>query len=400
MKVLILSDDYLPDSTRNHAKMMHELGREYVSLGHDVYVITPGSKDQSSRLYVEIIDGVNVWRFKSSKFRDLGLIRRGIGELLLSLRAFLALRELKKIPHFDICINYSPSIFFSPLAAFFRSKNTFIYLVLRDFFPQWLVDERIISKFSPLWLFFRCFEKLNYKVADVIALQSRANISVFSKIYNDPAKISILMNWAVNEQTVQTDCTSIRKSLKLDDKVIFFYGGNIGHAQDMKNLVKLVRDMLPFKNAHFLFVGQGDEYCLVEEYKSHHKLSNLTIMPSVDQETYKAMLCEVDVGLFSLSPNHTAHNFPGKLLGYMVESLPILGSVNSGNDLMEIVNPSGAGYVSINGDRNQLKLDAVSLLNKETRESMGQASNQLLENKFSVKHAAAEIIEKFNKWDH
>ena len=41
----------------------------------------------------------------------------------------------------------------------------------------------------------------------------------------------------------------------------------------------------------------------------------------------------IDIGLFSLAYNHTAHNFPGKLLGYMFESKPILGSVNPGNEV-------------------------------------------------------------------
>ena len=55
------------------------------------------------------------------------------------------------------------------------------------------------------------------------------------------------------------------------------------------------------------------------------------------------MLAEFDVGLFTLHKDHTTHNFPGKLLGYMVQRLPILGSINKGNDLKEIVENANAG---------------------------------------------------------
>ena len=47
MRLLIISDDYLPSSTRVHAKMLHELALEFKAKGHDVVVLTPGTSDQA-----------------------------------------------------------------------------------------------------------------------------------------------------------------------------------------------------------------------------------------------------------------------------------------------------------------------------------------------------------------
>lgn len=43
MKLALIIDDYLPNSTRVGAKMFHELAQEFIQRGHDVTVITPGT---------------------------------------------------------------------------------------------------------------------------------------------------------------------------------------------------------------------------------------------------------------------------------------------------------------------------------------------------------------------
>ncbi len=92
-------------------------------------------------------------------------------------------------------------------------------------------------------------------------------------------------------------------------------------------------------------------------------LKNMTLLPSVSQDEFKQMLAEFDVGLFTLDKDHITHNFPGKLLGYMVQELPILGSINAGNDLKEIVEEAGAGLVTVNGEDEILYENALKLLN-------------------------------------
>ena len=121
-------------------------------------------------------------------------------------------------------------------------------------------------------------------------------------------------------------------------------------------------------------------------------------MPSVNQQQFKQILSEVDIGLFSLSAQHTAHNFPGKLLGYMVQSLPILGSVNSGNDLQELINSSEAGFISENGDDDQLLKNAIAMYeSSRLRKQLGDGAYELLKNEFSVTAIAANIVKKLKE---
>ncbi|CAH6636738.1 glycosyltransferase family 4 protein [Pseudocitrobacter vendiensis] len=392
MKLVLIIDDYLPHSTRVGAKMFHELGRELLRKGHDVTVITPDINLQSD-YSIDMIEGVKVWRFKSGPLKDIGKIQRAINETLLSFRAWRALKHLIEQDTFDGVVYYSPSIFWGSLVKKIKQRcHSPAYLVLRDMFPQWIIDAGMLQAGSPIDRYFRYFEQKSYRQAERIGLMSDKNLEIFCQT-NKGYPCEVLRNWALmSPVSVSDDYRSLRKRYHLDNKVIFFYGGNIGHAQDMANLMRLARSMMHYPNAHFLFVGQGDEVDLINSLAAEWKLTNFTHLPSVNQDEFKLILSEVDVGLFSLSSRHSSHNFPGKLLGYMVQSLPILGSVNAGNDLLDLVNAHKAGLIHINGEDDKL-LESAQLLfnNSALRKEFGHNANDLLTSQFSVESAAHTI---------
>jgi len=399
MRIALLVDEYLPSGTRVHSKMIHELALQFQKIGHQSIVITPGSPYQESKLIVEYVDGIEVWRFKSGYTRGVGMFKRALNEWLLSLRAWEAIKTKVKENNFDLCINYTPSIFFGPLAKRFKYQGTYVYLVLRDIFPQWIIDQGLIKENSIPAYFFRYYERLNYKTADCIGVQSKANLDFFKDKFPIFTNVKILHNWAsAAALPVKDRDKKVIPQLKITDKVVFFYGGNIGYAQDMQNIIRLARNLKTIENAHFLIIGQGDEFNLINDLKSDWGLDNITIMPSISQSEYKRIVSVIDVGLFSLSNNHSAHNFPGKLLGYMVESKPILGSVNPGNDLLEIINNSSAGFAFVNGEDKMLADAAVKLVSdNEFRIQAGLKARELLLKEFSLESAVDVILSELKE---
>jgi O26-antigen biosynthesis N-acetyl-L-fucosamine transferase len=395
MRLVLIIDDYLPFSTRVGAKMFHELAVELITNGHNVTVITP-SVSQVPSFLEEDIDGVNVWRFRSGPIKDVGKVTRALNETLLSFKAWQAIKHKVQSDSFDGVIYYSPSIFFGGLVSKVKQVcKCPSYLVLRDLFPQWVVDAGMIRAGSLIERYFRFFEHYSYRQADVIGLMSEKNIEVFCQANSTRYPTEILRNWAALAPCIpQLKSVSLRSKLGLEGKVIYFYGGNIGHAQDTANLMRLANGMREYKNAHFLFLGQGDEVELINKMASDWKLENFTYLPSVSQEEFKVILAEIDVGLFSLSSQHTAHNFPGKLLGYMVQSLPILGSVNNGNDLLDLVNFHHAGFITVNGNDADFLSNAIRIYeDKALRDQLGANAYLLLETEFAVSTIANQILE-------
>ncbi|EPT6081193.1 glycosyltransferase family 4 protein [Escherichia coli] len=392
MKLALIIDDYLPNSTRVGAKMFHELAQEFIRRGHDVTVITPDTSLQEEVSF-DSFQGVKTWRFKSGPLKDVSKVQRAINETLLSWRAWKSIKSRIEEETFDGVVYYSPSIFWGHLVKKIKARcQCPAYLILRDMFPQWVIDAGMLKEGSPIERYFRLFERSSYRQANRIGLMSDKNLDVF-RVTNKGYPCEVLRNWASLTSTVLSpEYVPLRKRLGLEDKVIFFYGGNIGHAQDMANLMRLARSMAEHPQAHFLFIGQGDEVELINSLATEWALSNFTYLASVNQEEFKFILSEMDIGLFSLSAKHSSHNFPGKLLGYMVQSLPILGSVNAGNDLLDIVNQNNAGLIHINGEDDKLYHSALLMLyDIDARQRFGLGANKLLKEQFSVESAARTI---------
>lgn len=400
MRIALIPDEFLPDGTRAHSRMIYELACQFKKLGHLPIVITPGTPSQANILQIDYIDGIEVWRFRSGYTRGVGIVKRGINEFLLSFRAWIAIRKMVKTNKIDLCVNYSPTIFFGPLAWKLRNQGAYVYLVLRDMFPQWVIDKGLIKKNSFAAHFFRFFEKINYTTAHCIGLQSKANLDLFSEKFPAFKNIEILMNWTVIECLVKEEKDgTLRESLTIGNKVLFFYGGNIGHAQDMSNIMRLAKNLSDIDEAHFLIVGDGDEYDLIKKLRIEWALDNVTILPSVSQKEFETILSASDIGLFSLAREHTAHNFPGKILGYLRAGKPVLGSVNAGNDLLHVINDSNSGFVFLNGEDHLLEKAAKRLVESaQLRKNIASKGTTLLQLKFSVDSAAKIILASMERW--
>jgi len=394
MKICMIVDDYMPHSIKVGAKMMHELACEFKVQGHEVSVITPNI-DRKKLLTIDSLDDIRIYRFKSGEIKNTSKVKRAINETQLSRNAWIACKDFFENNHHDLIVYYSPTIFFGTLVGKLKELwDVKSYLILRDFFPQWTIDNGILKENSIIVKYFKYFEKINYEVADTIGVMSPKNLEWFKNYYQKNKEIEVLYNWA-NLNPFKKKVNKYRKKLNLENKIIYFYGGNLGHAQDMMNIIRLAKKMLVEPKAHFLLVGAGDEFKLIEKKILEDKLMNITLLPSVNQQEFKQILAESDIGLFTLNKNHITHNFPGKLLGYMVQGIPILGSVNFGNDLKELIENTDSGLISINGKEDDLFFNnALKLMNNELRQIMGNNAFRLLESKFSIKSISNQILDK------
>lgn len=165
----------------------------------------------------------------------------------------------------------------------------------------------------------------------------------------------------------------------------------------MDNIIRLAENIRSEPEAHFLLVGDGTEVERIKETLDKKQLTNVTIHGAVDQQQYLAMLSEFDVGLISLDHKLKTQNFPGKMLGYMYFSKPILSSINQGNDLQDILQEHEVGLVSLNGDDETFYNHAMQLIrNPGLREQMGRNGRVLLESTFAVTSAATQILSHFS----
>lgn len=394
MNIALLVVYYLP-STESCVQLIYDLAHELKVRGHNLIVITLNSSIPTN---VQITDeqGIKVMRVRAGKIKGTTKYVRALTEFRLSRILWKKAQTYLAEHPLDLIIYYSPSIFWGSLVK--RLKEVFnckSYLILRDIFPQWSVDAGIIKK-GLLYRYLKKRELENYDAADVIGVQSPANMEYFiTSGLKDRYKLEVLFNWSSLFQNGHTRY-GVRGKLGLEKKIIFIYGGNMGVAQDMDNILRLAERLSAEPRAYFLLVGDGSEVHRLKRGVQKRKLRNVSIHPAVNQEEYMCMVSECDIGLISLDRRLKTQNFPGKMLGYMYHAKPILASINEGNDLEEVLHAHVAGLVSHNGDDETFYNHAIQLIRDPVlRQRMGKSGRMLLEERFSVSRAASQILSHF-----
>lgn len=390
MRILILVDDYVP-STKSAAKMIHDLGAFLAREGHYVSVVTPSEKAPRAP-QISLEEGVHVLRVRTGNLKKISRPIRGMRESRLSATIWRNAKKYFLSNSFELIIFYSPTIFFGALVR--RLKQLWscpAYLVLRDIFPKWAVEAGVLRRDGVLHRYFRRKELLQYSAANWIGVEAPGNLAYFQNDLENRYPAEVLFSWMELAPPERT--TSYRTKMNLQDKVVFFYGGNIGVAQDMDNIVRLAMSLRDHADLFFLLVGEGSEVRRLQAEIVNRKLENMRILPPVPQHEYLQMLAEFDIGLVSLDRRLSTHNLPGKIFGYMNNGLPILASVNPGNYLAPLLRESDAGIACENGDDECLRQGALRLAaDSALRLRMGQNSRNLLNHKFSVSAAAAQIF--------
>ena len=188
-------------------------------------------------------DGLDVLRIRSGKRKGASHILRAIHEARLSSLMWSHGRTYFESHPADLVVSYSPTIFFGGLVRRLKQRwQCPSYLILRDIFPQWAVDAGVMKQ-GLAWRFFRWVEDRQYAAADVIGVQSPANLDYFrQRGWDNRYRLEVLHNWMQVGDVPPTSGETL-KVWGLEDCVVFFNGGNIGIAQDVDNLVRVAENL-------------------------------------------------------------------------------------------------------------------------------------------------------------
>ena len=340
MLIALIADAY-PPMRSSAAVQLRDLSIEFVRQGHFPIVMIP-SADLDQPWLLEVNNGVQVLRLKAPRTKDIGYVRRTLGEFFLP---YIMLKNLRKSQiadiRWDAVVWYSPSIFLGPLVKKLKKTSSCkSYLILRDLFPEWALDMGLMSKGLPYWLF-KSIANYQYSLADIIGIQTHSNKNYIAA--KSSSRIEVLQNWLANAPNV--GCSIHLAGSKLAGRTIFVYAGNMGVAQGMDVLLELVERLLHRADIGFLFVGRGSEFHRLSLDAKRRRLCNVMFKDEIDPTEIPGLYAQCHIGLVALDPRHKTHNIPGKFLSYMQAGLPVLASINPNTDLEAIILREGVGRV-------------------------------------------------------
>lgn len=392
MRLLLVADTF-PPATISGALQMRDLAAALVKAGHRPLVLVPDSGLRQSCI-LEELEGIQVCRVWAPRTKDVRYFRRVAAEFALPwvLRRGFCSTPLANEP-WDGILWYSPTIFLGPFVAWFKRRyRCRSYLVLRDLFPDWAVDAGVLGRGGVVHRLLKAVERFQYRQADVIGVQTPANVPIVAADAPPDAVLEVLHNWLdmPAAPAVGGDHPAV---VAFRHRKIFVYAGNMGVAQDLGAFIALARELRHRPDIGFLLLGRGSEKARLASEVDALRLGNIRVEDQIPQEELSRLLARCHAGIIALHPAHGTHNIPGKLLTYLQAELPVLARVNPGNDLHDLVRAEGIG-VSVAGDSLAALVEAaVSLADDpDAGREMGRKGRALSERLFSPAAAAAQVV--------
>ncbi len=307
MRVIYLCQHFPPETGAPQIRV-YEVSKELISRGHQVEVLTAFPhhphgiipEEYKGKFYMyEDWDGIPVhrsWIYPSPKG---SFWKRLASYFSFTFSAFYSLMKAKPT---DVIICNSPPLFLG-ITGYLGAKMKrakFVFNVA-DIWPESAVELGILKNKSFIrlaeWL-----ERFLYKKSWKIATATEGIKEYMIRKGKDAADVFLLPN-GVNTETFKpiTKDESLLSEIGIQGKKVFMYAGALGYAQGLDSVLEaalLLKDKQP--DAHFLFVGDGQEREKLVQMKEDLGLDNVTFYGSVPVSEMPRMFSIADFSVVSL----------------------------------------------------------------------------------------------------
>jgi glycosyltransferase involved in cell wall biosynthesis len=317
--------------------------RALAAAGHEVTVVTGFPNYPTGQLYSgyrlrliqhETIDGAHVVRLPLYPSHDNSSVRRSLNYLSFFVSAFVYL--LLRRSRFDIAYVYHPPITVGLAAALVRIP---FLLDVQDLWPDTIAATGMAGASKLVRPIERCC-RFVYRRASAIVAQSEGMRRALVDRGVPADKVSIIRNWATSELREPAN-----RALRTDHPFTLVYGGNLGRAQKLANLIEaaalLERDRPEIRIRLF---GSGVEEAKLQRQAAALGLGNIDFAGRVSAAEIDREFVAADALLLHLGDDPLFDiTIPSKAQAYLAAGRPIVAAVNG--ETAQLLRESGAAIV-------------------------------------------------------
>lgn len=245
-----------------------------------------------------------------------------------------------------VLVSNPPLNVFVPL--FTRKKFSFI---VYDLYPDSLFSQGFVKRNSFLGRWWMTKNKQIFAKADcVFTLSEDMKKAVAQYVAED--KIKIVYNWAHNEHIRPIDKKEnvFLTELKLQDKFIVLYSGNMGMTHDIDVLVDVADRLKENEKIHFLFIGEGAKKAVVEEKVARYGLKNCSVLPYQPLEVLSYSMGAADLAVVTTDAKQSGLSVPSKTYTYLATGAALLCLAEDNTELARLTRERRIGRCFVSQD--------------------------------------------------
>lgn len=392
IKVTIISNYYYPD-VASIANLYKQLA-EYLSNDMEVTVVcavpcylgTIPKEYENGRYFTSNENGVRIIRIGVPNYDKSSKASRIKNLFYFIYRAILSSKIIGKQ---DVVIAVSQPPVFGGYIGYRLKKRTHAKLIynVQDFNPEQM-EYSGFSKNPLIIKALRAIDSFLCRKSDaVITVSEDMKRTLYKRLNNNNVPNNYVINNWVDTEAIQyipkKKNPLIEKYGLREDDFLIVYAGNIGVMQNLKTFVLAARELKPYKNIKFIFIGSGAWHNSLVVMVEKYDLSNVILKPYEPIENIDQVYSLGDIEIVSIGRNVTKCSMPSKTWNILSCGVPVICQVDSDSELNSLINDSGVGYTIPPDDYKMLSKKIIELYESDDlRRNMGENARKLAVEQF------------------
>jgi glycosyltransferase involved in cell wall biosynthesis len=350
MKRLVILTEFFPPAYMATGQLLEELARS-LSDKHEIEVVTSIAADRLADVSLPY----RVKRLTFQRRDKRSKIGRALNGIIFFVRTFLYLLFRGGKAHLLIVSN-PPFMAFCGSMLHMLRRQRFTYLV-HDQYPEIAVN---LGYLSPGSIIVKIWKRLNrsiYRRAWKIITLGDCMKKEIASLYPDTPfidKAVSIHNWSRSEKIYPMDKEPLKQERGLEGKFIIQYSGNHGLFHGLETVLDAAELLREHRGIHIMFVGDGGKKSYLVERVEKEGLENVSFHDYVPLEKLGQSLACADVALVTLDGRADNLAVPSKFYGCLAAGLPVIGMLNEGTDIAELITRYSLGYVTQPGNAPSL----------------------------------------------
>jgi glycosyltransferase involved in cell wall biosynthesis len=220
-------------------------------------------------------------------------------------------------------------------------RGTRYAVMVHDIYPDVLIKLAGYAETHPLPRIWRRLNRAAYQHAELVMTLGECMAAALSEQFDPgrtPAgKVEVIYPWADTAKVMplaKADNWFARQHEQVG-KLTAMYSGNMGLGHDIESMLAAARELRDLPDVHFMFVGAGPKWTLVQQTLQAESLPNVTLLGWQPEEALPYMLACADVALVSLEPEMEGLAVPSKSVFALAAGSALVALAGPGGELAQ-----------------------------------------------------------------
>lgn len=348
-KILVLNQYYRPgvEATANLlADLCEELAHDY-----DVTVVTGRLQGREDLPNNEFLNGVRVLRTRSTSFDRTKLHHRTVNYLTYLADSLIRALSSRR-PRLVLCMTDPPIVgdLGVIVARRFRAP---LLVISEDVFPEIATELGRLTNPVLIRILRRLVGYYLQRADHVVAIGARMRERLIEK-GAAADRITVIPNWVDTKAVVPgpRDNEWAREH-KFVDRFVVMHSGNVGHAQNLDNLVYATTYLRDLDNLLVAIAGFGARHAEVRALATRLEADKVRFLPYQPREVLPQSLGSAHLHYVGLAKGLSGFVVPSRLYGILAAGRPVIVAADADSETARLVEEVQCG-VAIRPDRPDL----------------------------------------------